>query len=457
MTVYECEHLWRPETWLSPGYVAVDASGYVTSIGDSAPSAQTERVRGYVVPGMPNLHSHAFQRALVGLTEHRESGEDTFWSWRKAMYGFLERLTPEDVEVIATELYVEMLEAGYTAVGEFQYLHHGIGGQPYDNPAEMSERLVAASHRAGIGMTLLPVLYTASGFGGTPPQAQQQRFASDVDWLLKVVTRVRDGWRSDPEVNVGVAPHSLRAVMPEELAALLAGLQALEPAAPVHIHVAEQVREVEDCVRFRNARPVEWLLGNASVDARWCLVHATHTTASEIDGLAKSGAVVGLCPTTEGNLGDGIAAAAEMLDAGTRFGIGSDSHASVDVREELRWLEYTQRLARLQRNVLAQPGGTGTGARLYRAALAGGAQALGRAIGEILPGKRADLVVLDPDHPVLAGRPLSRVLDAFVFGHQGNPITRVMVGGRWVVTDGRHRDRDRTRADYLRVVQGLRD
>ncbi len=455
MTVYECEHLWRPDGWLRPGYVAVDASGFITSIGDAPPSARAERISGYVIPGMPNLHSHAFQRALAGLTEHATGSEDTFWSWRKAMYGFLERLTPEDVEAIATELYVEMLEAGYTAVGEFHYLHHDQNGEPYDNPGEMSDRLIAASHRAGIGITLMPVLYGVSGFGGTPPQTAQRRFASDVDGLLAVIQRLADTWRGDPAVRIGVAPHSLRAVMPDALDACIRGMTQIDPHAPIHLHVAEQVREVDDCVRFRGARPLEWLMANAPVDRRFCLVHATHATAAEIDAIQKSGAVVGLCPTTEANLGDGIPAAPEILAAHTPFGIGSDSHVSISVSEELRWLEYTQRLVRLHRNVLADSSGAGTGTRLYQGALGGGAQALGREIGEILPGKRADWLVLDPDHPVLAGRPIDRVLDAFVFANQGNPISRVMVGGSWVVEGGRHRDRDRVRADYRRTLTRL--
>jgi formimidoylglutamate deiminase len=453
MTVYECEHLWRPDAWMSPAYVAVDTSGYVTSIGDAPPSIQAERIRGYVVPGMPNLHSHAFQRAISGLTEHATGGEDSFWSWRKAMYGFLERLDPDDVEAIATELYVEMLEAGYTSVGEFQYLHHDVSGKPYANPAEMSERLLSASHRAGIGMTLLPVSYMSSGFGGAPPQAAQQRFASEVDWLLGVIARLRDTWRGDPEVRIGIAPHSLRAVMPTELAALVTGMESLDVNAPIHIHVAEQQLEVDDCIASRGARPVEWLLANANVDARWCLVHATHANSSEISAVARANATVGICPTTEANLGDGIPGFLEMLSAGCHFGIGSDSQISVDLREELRWLEYAQRLTGQRRNVLGDAAGTGT--RLYRGALAGGARALARDIGEILPGKRADWLVLDPDHPALAGRALERVLDSFVFANQGNPIQRVMVGGRWVVTDGRHRDRERVRSEYLRVMTRL--
>jgi formimidoylglutamate deiminase len=454
MTVYACEHLWRPDGWMTPAFVAVDASGYVTSIGDAPPSVQAEHVRGYVVPGMPNLHSHAFQRALAGLTEHATGGEDSFWSWRRAMYGFLERLTPDDVEAIANQLYVEMLEAGYTSVGEFQYLHNDVSGAHYANPAETSERLIAAARRAGIGMTLLPVAYFSSGFEGAPTQSSQQRFASDVDWLLGVVERLRDAWRGDPEVRVGVAPHSLRAVMPDALAELVSGIGGLDADAPIHIHVAEQQREVDDCIRARGARPVEWLLANAPVDARWCLVHATHTSSAEIEAVSRSGATLGICPTTEANLGDGIPAFPEMLSAGCHFGIGSDSHVSVDMREELRWLEYAQRLVAQRRNVLGTER-TGTGDRLYAGALFGGARALGRAIGEVLPGRRADWLVLDPDHPVLAGRPLERVLDSFLFANQGNPITRVMVGGRWVVTDGRHRDRERTRAEYARVLERL--
>jgi formimidoylglutamate deiminase len=314
----------------------------------------------------------------------------------------------------------------------------------------MSERLVAAAHRAGIGITLLPALYVASGFGGAAPEAVQKRFTSSVEWLLGLTERLSNTWRSDPDVRIGMAPHSLRAVPPAALRECVTGAKAA--GLPIHIHVAEQVKEVEDSKSALGQRPVEWLLSNLEVDARFCLVHATHVTPLEIEAIAKSGAVVCLCPTTEANLGDGIAPAAELLSAGVRIGIGSDSHVSVSPTEELRWLEYTQRLTRLRRNVLSVESEPATGERLIRAALVGGAQALGRSIGEIAAGARADLVVLDSEHAVLAGRPLERVLDAWVFVNHRSPIRDVMVGGRWVVKDGVHRERAAVLADYRRAL-----
>jgi formimidoylglutamate deiminase len=318
----------------------------------------------------------------------------------------------------------------------------------------MSERLLAASHRAGIGITLMPVLYSVSGFGGTPPQTAQRRFAGDVDGLLRMIQRLTGTWRGDPEVRIGVAPHSLRAVMPDALDACIRGMTDIDSHAPIHIHVAEQVREVDDCVRFRGARPLEWLLGNAPIDRRFCLVHATHATAAEIDGMQKSGAVVGLCPTTEANLGDGFFPAIAYLAAGGAMGVGSDSHISVSPVEELRWLEYGQRLLERRRNRLAGRSGS-VGADLYRAALAGGAAALGRPVGRLAPGARADLLVLDPDHPALCGKRGDRLIDALVFAGNSNPVRDVMVGGRWIVEGGRHHAEEAVLVRFRAVMEGL--
>jgi formimidoylglutamate deiminase len=433
-----------PEGWAHEVLIEVDADGAIAAVTPAAPRERAiaaERLAGPAIPGMPNLHSHAFQRAMAGLTERAGDGEDSFWTWREVMYGFVDRLGPAEVEAIAAQLYVEMLKAGYTAVGEFHYLHHAPDGRPYADPAEMSRRIAAAAEAAGIGLTLLPVLYARGGFGGKPATHGQRRFLHDVDGFLRLVEVLASRHRGSGQVRVGIAPHSLRAVTPEQLGAAVAGLSALDSSAPVHIHIAEQLKEVDDCLAWSRQRPVEWLLDHMPVDARWCLVHATHMSEAETRRLAASGAVAGLCPTTEANLGDGVFRATEYLAAGGAFGIGSDSHVSVSPVEELRWMEYAQRLTLRRRNVLAPPAGNAArpvGAALYRAALAGGAQAMGRPIGRIAPGARADLVVLDADSAVLAGRDDEALLDSFVFAGNVSPVRDVMVGGRWVVREGRH-------------------
>lgn len=407
-------------------------------------AAKAPRAAGPVLPGMPNLHSHAFQRAMAGLTEQAgqggSGGDDSFWTWRQVMYGFVARLTPEQVQAIAAQLYVEMLKAGYTAVGEFHYLHHGPDGRPYADVAEMSERILAAAQATGIGVTHLPVLYRHGGFGGQPAGSGQRRFLNDTDGFLRLINRLLQRHRSNPQVRIGIAPHSLRAVTAEMLKEAVAGLDALDAQAPIHIHIAEQVKEVEDCRAWAHQRPVEWLLHHQPVGPRWCLVHATHMTDAEAARLARSGAVAGLCPTTEGNLGDGFFKAPEYLRHGGIVGIGSDSHISVSPFEELRWLEYGQRLLHRRRNVLADGGNESpsVGAALYRAALAGGARALGRPIGRLASGCRADLVVLDQALPTLLGKTGDVLLDAAVFAGNANPVRDVMVGGRWVVAEGRH-------------------
>ncbi len=453
MSEYFAETALLPSGWGRHVRIAVDAAGAIASVDTGAAADQAERLRGVAVPGMPNLHSHAFQRAMVGLAERTTSGADSFWTWREVMYRFVKRIAPEDLSAIAAWAFVEMLKSGYTAVGEFHYLHRDPAGDAYADRAEMSGRIIDAAGRAGIGLTLLPVLYAASGFGGAPVEAAQRRFAIDVDDFLALVESLRG--RSAGNLRIGAAPHSLAAVPPGPLGACLEGLHAIDATAPIHIHVAEQVKEVEDCLAWSGARPVEWLIANAAIDGRWCLVHATHMTDGETDALARSGAVAGLCPTTEANLGDGLFPLRKFLDAGGRIGIGSDSQVSIDPTEELRWLEYGQRLRDLRRNVAADEATPSTGARLYRAALAGGAQALGRPIGALAPGRRADVVVLDPEHPSLAGRDTDTLLDTYVFSGTASPPRDVMVGGRWVVRDGRHGDEETIARAWREVVTRL--
>lgn len=446
------DHLLTPKGWFSPGWLAVDDAGSIVDVAASAPKdTLAEVVEGFAIPGMPNLHSHAFQRAMAGLTEHRGTGADSFWTWRETMYAFVAHVTPENLEAIAAQLYLEMLKAGTTAVAEFHYLHHAPDGTPYDDRAAMSRAIVAAAQATGIGLTHLPVLYTAGGFGGKAAGAGQRRFINDVDGLVAIVEAIRT---DDPQTCTGLALHSLRAVPPDLIEAALASLADLGRSAPIHIHIAEQRREVEECQAWSGKRPVDWLLDAAEVDARWCLVHATHLSDGEVARLAASGAVAGLCPTTEANLGDGLFPLRAYLDHQGRLGIGSDSHVSTSPVEELRWLEYGQRLVSGARNVAGAPGAS-TGQLLYEAALEGGAQACGRAIGSLAPGKRADLVVLGADHPVLAGIGPDRLLDAHIFSGNTSAVRDVMVGGRWVVRGGRHDDEDRIGADYRRAVKRL--
>jgi len=446
-----------PEGWARDVLFEITEDGAFGAVASDAKPGDAPRAAGIVLPGMPNLHSHAFQRAMAGLAERAGPQDDSFWTWREVMYGFLRELGPTQVEAIAAQLYVEMLKAGYTAVGEFHYLHHDRDGRPYADPAEMSRRIVAAAAAAGIGLTLLPVLYGFSDFGGAAPGGGQRRFLHEPDDFLRLIeTLLRDHGEST-QVRIGMAPHSLRAMTPETLRHAVDGLTALDSAAPVHIHIAEQQREVRDCVAWSGARPVEWLLQNVGPGPRWCLVHATHVTEEETARMAASGAVVGLCPTTEANLGDGLFPAAGFLAAGGAFGIGSDSHISVSPIEELRWLEYGQRLTQRRRNLLALGSDTpSVGACLYRRALAGGAQALGRPIGRLAVGCRADLFVVDGDSPALYGRDGDLLLDAVVFAGNANPVRDVMVGGAWVVRDGRHPRESETFAAYRKAIDSLR-
>lgn len=454
MTAYFAPTALLPDGWADAVRIEADATGAITAVTAKSEARNASILTGAVLPGMPNLHSHAFQRAMAGWAERAGSGGD-FWGWRETMYRFLARLGPDELEAVATQLYIEMLKAGYTAVGEFHYVHHDPSGAPYDAPSEMSNRLIAAATRAGIGLTLLPVLYAQGGFDGQPTGIGQRRFATDPDGLLSIAAILRRAHAGDPQIRIGIAPHSLRAVSPEALAALVAGVQAEDGMAPIHIHVAEQQREVEDCLAWSGARPVEWLLGEAPVDGRWCLVHATHMTEQEIQSLAASDAVAGLCPTTEANLGDGLFPLPDYLSGGGKLGIGSDSNVSISPVEELRWLEYGQRLVRRERLVAASEDTPSTGARLFTQALAGGAQALGRPTGRIEVGCRADLLVLDPDNPTLIDRSGDGLLDSLVFAGNQNPIKDVVVGGRRVIRDGRHAAEEAALDGFTRALRTL--
>ena len=403
------------------------------------------------LPGMPNVHSHAFQRAMAGLAESRGPDQDTFWTWRETMYRLALAMSPDDVEAVAGLAYVEMLEAGFTRVGEFHYLHHDRDGRPFRDPAEMAGRIIAAAGETGIGLTLLPVFYAHGGFGGQSPAPSQRRFISDPDTFGHLIEACRRWALAHPGSVIGVAPHSLRAITPQELAAIL----PLAGDGPIHIHAAEQVREVEDCLAWSGRRPVEWLLEKAAADSRWCIVHATHMTQEETQRMAAAGVMAGLCPVTEANLGDGIFNGPLFLACGGRFGIGSDSNVLVGVADELRQLEYAQRLHGRQRNVMSRGEGASTGRTLYEAAVEGGAAALGAPAAVLAPGAPADIISLDAANPALLERRCDQLLDAWIFAARTSPIDCVWVGGRKWVEAGRHQARERIVARYRRSLAGL--
>ena len=424
--------------------IDVGADGIITDVIPQSSDA-AERLPGLAVPGMPNLHSHAFQRAMAGLAERAGPQGDNFWRWREVMYRFLAVLTPDDIEAIAAQLYVECLQHGYTSVAEFHYLHNAPDGSRYADPAEMAHRIRAAASSTGIGLTLLPVLYCRSQFGGAPPIDAQRRFILPPDDYIDLCqSMVRS-------VSIGIAPHSLRAVTPEELSTAI----AFAGDRSIHIHVAEQEKEVADCLAWSGTRPVAWLLDHAPVDHRWCLVHATHIDEGECLRLATSGAVAGLCQTTEANLGDGSFPLRGFLNHGGRFGIGTDSNVSTSPVEELRWLEYIRRVETRTRNVTESRPGASVATSLYSRAVAGGAQALGRNAGAIAPGKLADIVVLDTEHPTLVGRSGDALLDAWLFSGNSTPVRHVMVAGEWVVRDGVHKVQRAIASAYARTMRGL--
>ncbi len=446
-----------PQGWEENVRLEVNAAGVLQSVeavnGDAAKGIR--RLSGPVIPGMANLHSHAFQRAMAGLTERRSGDGDSFWTWRETMYRFVSLLEPEHIEAIAAQLYVEMLEAGYTSVAEFHYLHHDKDGRAYATLSETSQRILAARKRTGIRLTHLPVLYSQGGFGGKPLSPQQMRFANGIEQFNRLLDELYACCRGTAELRLGLALHSLRAVDAEALKRATAHLSSLDNAAPIHLHVAEQTREVEECLAFCGRRPVQWLFDNADVDQRWCLVHATHVEAAEIDAMVLSRAVAGLCPTTEANLGDGLFPAAEFVHRGGRFGVGSDSHISVSPMEELRLLEYGQRLTQRRRALLASREQPSNGRFLYQAAARGGAQALGVTAGELKPGALADFVVLDADNPALYGRHGDALLDAAVFAGNRSVVNSVWVAGRETVSEGRHPMRERVFERYRFTLDAL--
>jgi formiminoglutamate deiminase len=439
-----------PEGWARDVRVEITDGRFSRVLAGAKAQPGDERVE-VSLPGMCNVHSHGFQRGMAGLTEFRGPAADNFWSWRALMYRFVGRMTPEDLEAVTAQAYVEMLESGFTRVGEFHYVHHDPAGVPYADPAETSARVAAAAECTGIGLTLLPVFYAHGGFGGAPPDPGQRRFVTGVEQFARLLESGRRVVASLTGANVGVAPHSLRAVTPDELARIV----ALAGTGPVHIHAAEQTGEVEQCLAWSGARPVQWLLDHAPVDDRWCLVHATHMDDSEATRLAECGAVAGLCPVTEANLGDGFFPATKYLAAGGSFGIGTDSNVSIQVADELRQLEYSQRLNHRARNVIGAGDSRSTGRVLFEGALRGGAQALGMAGSGIAEGATADFVSLRSDVASFAHRRDDAWLDTWIFAGAGHCIDSVWRAGRKLVSSGRHHARDEVSATYLTALKRL--
>jgi formiminoglutamate deiminase len=437
-----------PDGWRDDVRISI-ADGRIEGVTAGVPPQAGDERHAIGLPGVPNLHSHAFQRAMAGLAEYGGASADDFWTWREAMYRTALSVTPDDVEAVAAQLYAEMLEAGFTRVGEFHYLHHDKDGAAYADIAEMARRILAAAEATGIGVTLLPVFYAHSDFGGASPNAGQRRFISDIGGFARLFEESRKAASKIEGANVGVAPHSLRAVTPAELR----GVAALGDG-PIHIHAAEQVKEVEASLRVLGKRPVEWLLANADVGSRWCLIHATHMTEAETKALAASGATAGLCPVTEGNLGDGIFNGRLFLDSGGTFGIGTDSNVLVDPAAELRQLEYALRLRDRARNRMSLEGKS-TGRTLFDAAVAGGAKALGQPHSGIAVAAAADIVSLRANHVALEGRRSDRILDAWIFSARDPAVDCVWVRGVKQVSGGRHAGRDEIRARFDTTMRRL--
>lgn len=440
-----------PQGWKSDLCLSIE-NGQIARIshGPAAPGAMPVDL---LLPAPTNLHSHAFQRAMAGLTERRgPDPSDSFWTWRRLMYRFLDRLTPDHVETIAALVFMEMLEAGYGGVAEFHYLHHDPSGTPYARLSEMAARIAAAAEDTGLGLTLLPVLYMQGGCDGRALASGQRRFGCDPELYARLhaecAARIAEG---PADFRIGTAPHSLRAVPPEALA----DIAALAPDAPIHMHLAEQLAEVEEVEAHLGARPTEWLLNHAELGPRWCLIHCTQMTPEETRALAATGAIAGLCPITESSLGDGIFDGARFLGAGGGFGIGSDSNIHIALWEELATLEYSQRLRDRSRAALATENRS-TGRVLFEAAAQGGAQAAGRPAGGIAEGRLADLVALSTDNPYLCHRKGDAVLDSLIFGGRGRAcVDDVWSAGRHVVKAGRHVARDRIERAFIDVMDQL--
>ncbi|MGB6307717.1 MAG: formimidoylglutamate deiminase [Steroidobacteraceae bacterium] len=471
---YHLPSVLLPQGWVQDVAVTVSDEGFITAI-DAAPAggrhgetpgrtsdAAAESVDGIVVPGMANAHSHAFQRAMAGNTEYRLSARDSFWTWRRAMYALANRIEPDDLQTLAAQLFLEMLKSGYTSVAEFHYLHRQPDGTPYSGVNALWEAVSNAATLSGISLTFLPTLYQTSDFGGRPLKPEQVRFASDTDDFLHAIEdriaaeRQAQGTRGAARTQrTGAAFHSLRAVPLQTLRAAALRLREIDAGMPVHIHVAEQVLEVKACVQETGRRPIELLLDTRLLDRHWCLVHATHTTPKELEGIAAAGAAVCVSISTEANLGDGFFDTARFFKAGGRLCVGTDSQSTVNPAEELRWLEYQQRLRKKRRGVLADAAESHVGTRLWRYAAQHGAQAIGQPAGAIEVGRRADWLVLDAEHPSLVGAAPDTALDHVLFAGGHAAIRDVMVAGRWVIKNRHHAAEDQLRPRFAELMRRL--
>jgi len=446
------ERILLSDGWVTDTSLTID-NGIITAITsgkiDGAESVAT------VIPGMVNCHSHAFQRAFAGFSEQGSEGQDSFWTWRKVMYKFLEQLTADNAQVIAKQLYIEMLKMGYTRVAEFHYLHHDIDGENHDELTTMAKAIFDAAKDSGIGLTLLPVLYRFSGFGAKPANNGQKRFINSVEQFNQLVSDCFLLTEQYSNSNVGIAPHSLRAVDKESLLQAVSHVRSIDNKAPIHIHIAEQQQEVDDCLAHHGQRPVEWLLNNAELDQQWCLIHATHINEQEQEGIIASQAIAGICPTTEANLGDGIFPTTEFLQNNGTFAIGSDSHISVNPIEELRWLEYAQRLIKQQRAILASNTQASVGYNLWQKAALGGAQSTNSNTGELALGKQADLLVLKSSKLALFAQDEQHLLDSVIFASQTNLVDDVMVNGQWVIKAGSHKNEQQAEQEFSEMLARL--
>ncbi|TQE99260.1 MAG: formimidoylglutamate deiminase [Spiribacter salinus] len=452
------KHLWArqallPTGWAHDVHIEIAPSGRIGAVMADVPQGQAD-AHDVLLPAPANLHSHGFQRAMAGLAENRgPDPHDNFWTWRQLMYRFLERLTPEDIEAIAAFVQMQMLEAGYACNVEFHYLHHAPDGTPYATLAETSARIAQAAQISGIGLTLLPVLYQYGGCDRRELGAGQLRFGNDLDRFGRLLEGAEAALEPlTDDTRLGVAPHSLRAVSPESLVECI----SLRPDAPLHMHLAEQQAEVEEVAAAWGARPVQWLLDNAAVDARWCLIHCTQMQPDETSALAATGAVAGLCPITEASLGDGIFDGVRWQAGGGAYGIGSDSNIRINLTEELRMLEHSQRLRDASRAAMAQPDRS-TGRVLLEAAAAGGAQAAGRASGCIQSGLWADLIALDCQDVDLIGKSGDTMLDAWIFAARDRPVHATWSAGRQLVANGQHIAHDRITPRYIETLDRIKD